>query len=310
MTAALLAPPTPFTATTGSTEHRYVVTEDGTGLAVRDYHPGGAEATVIPLHGFCLSKESWDRQRRYLIRRWGHRVRVIDYDHRGHGQSDAATPGTATVDQLADDLATVITTLGVSTPLILAGHSMGGMAALKYMARADRPVDPSGLVLVATAAHNVAEHGIGRMLATPATAALQHLVTYLPDQLVRRLATPVCAAIGHCTHCGGDEQATLCALATSAITRTPLSTAIGFLPGLRHYDAHHALTTITAPTVVVSGGLDLLTPPVHAHEMAAAIPGAEHIHLPHVGHMVLTEATAAVNDALGRVLRTSLRSTP
>lgn len=184
------------------------------------------------------------------------------------------------------------------------------MAALKYMARADRPVDPSGLVLVATAAHNVAEHGIGRMLATPATAALQHLVTYLPDHIVRRLATPVCAAIGHCTHCGGDEQATLCALATSAITRTPLSTAIGFLPGLRHYDAHHALPTITAPTVVVSGGLDLLTPPVHAHEMAAAIPGAEHIHLPHVGHMVLTEATAAVNDALGRVLRTSLRSTP
>lgn len=129
MTAALLAPPTPSTATTGSTEHRYVVTADGTALAVRDYQPAHAEVAVILQHGFCLSRESWDRQRRYLIRRWGHRVRVIDYDHRGHGQSDAATPGTATVDQLADDLATVITTLGVSTPLILAGHSMGGLDA-------------------------------------------------------------------------------------------------------------------------------------------------------------------------------------
>lgn len=310
MTAALLAPPAPSAAATCRPDHGYVVAADGTALAVRDHHPVGAEATIIPLHGFCLSKESWNLQRRYLIRRWGHQVRVIDYDHRGHGQSEAAPPGTATVDQLADDLATVITTLGVSTPLILAGHSMGAMAVLKYMARAHRPIDPSGLVLVATAAHNVAEHGIGRMLATPVTAALQHVVTYLPDLLVRRLTRPVCTAIGHCVHCGRDEQATLCSLTASAITRTPLSTAIGFLPALRTYDAHHVLPTITAPTVVVSGGADLLTPPVHAREMAAAIPGAEHIHLPNAGHMMLTEAHTAVNDALGRVLHGCLRSTP
>lgn len=310
MTAALLDPASQYPAATCRPDHGYVVAADGTALAVRDYHPAGAQATVIPLHGFCLSKESWDRQRRYLIDRWGHRVRVIDYDHRGHGQSDAATPGTATVDQLADDLATVITTLGVSTPLILAGHSMGGMAVLKYMARAHRPVDPSGLVLVATAAHNVAEHGIGRMLATPATAALHHLVAHLPDQLVRRLTRPVCTAIGHCVHCGRDEQATLCSLTASAITHTPLSTAAGFLPALRSYDAHHVLPTITAPTVVVSGGADLLTPPVHAREMAAAIVGAEHIHLPNSGHMMLTEAYTAVNDALDRVLHRCLRSTP
>jgi pimeloyl-ACP methyl ester carboxylesterase len=314
MTAALLAPTpaprTPPITAAPTTRELIVLSADGTRLAVRDYHPAHADVTVILKHGWCLSRESWDRQRRYLIDQWGQRARVIDYDHRGHGRSDAATVATATPAQLADDLATVITALNVTTPLVLAGHSMGAMSVLEYMAREHRPVEPSGLVLVATAAHHVAEHGLGRMLATPATGALHHLVSHLPDHVLRRLAGPVCAAVGRSVHCGGDEQATLCTLAASAIARTPLSTAVGFLPGLRSYDAYRALRTITAHTVVVSGGLDLLTPAVHAHEMVAAIDGAEHIHLPHVGHMVLTEAATAVNDALGRVLQNCLRSNP
>ncbi len=310
MTAALLDPAPQYAAATCRPDHGYVVAADGTALAVRDYHPAGAQATVILLHGFCLAQDSWARQRRYLTRRWGRRVRVITYDHRGHGASEPAAMSTYTVAQLADDLATVIASMHIETPLILAGHSMGGMSVLEYMARAHRPIEPSGLVLVATAAHHVAEHGIGRMLATPATAALHHLVAHLPEHLVRRLTGPVCTAIGHCVHCGRDEQATLCSLTASAITRTPLSTAAGFLPTLRNYDAHHVLPTITAPTVVVSGGADLLTPPVHAREMAAAIDGAEHIHLPNTGHMMLTEAYTAVNDALGRVLHRCLPSAP
>jgi pimeloyl-ACP methyl ester carboxylesterase len=52
----------------------------------------------------------------------------------------------------------------------------------------------------------------------------------------------------------------------------------------------------------VSGGADPLTPPGHAHDLVQAIPGAEHIHLPGAGHMLPTEAPAAVNDALSRVL--------
>ncbi len=310
MTAALLAPPpAPSTLDVRRPDHGYVHAVDGTALAVRDHHPAGAEVTVILLHGFCLSQGSWARQRRYLTRQWGRRVRVISYDHRGHGASEPSAMRTYTVAQLAEDLAAVIVSLRIETPLILAGHSMGAMTVLQYMARSRRPIEPAALVLVATAAHHVAEHGIGRMLATPATAALHHLVAHLPEHLVRRLTGPVCTAIGHRVHCGRDEQATLCSLTASAIARTPMSTAAGFLPALRDYDAHHVLPTITAPTVVVSGGADLLTPPVHAHEMAAAITGSEHIHLPTSGHMMLTEAPTAVNDALGRVMHRCMRST-
>jgi pimeloyl-ACP methyl ester carboxylesterase len=73
------------------------------------------------------------------------------------------------IDQLADDLAQVLIALDVTGPLTLVGHSMGAMTALAYLGRpaAERPVEPHGLVLVATAAGKLAERGLGRLLATP-----------------------------------------------------------------------------------------------------------------------------------------------
>ncbi len=283
---------------------RTVTTADGVHLAVRDRNPGRSEATVVLLHGFCLNQSNWTRQVRYLTARWGAKVRILTYDHRGHGQSSTAPMNTYRVEQLAEDLAQVLTDAEVTTPLTLVGHSMGGMAALAYMARpaAQRPVDPTGLVLVATAAGRVCERGLGRVLATPITGALYHLVARAPHNVVRTLAGPVCAAVGRHAHCGGEEHATLAAMAAAAIADTPLSTAVGYLPGLRRYDAYPALKTIAAQTVIVSGEADLLTPPVHASDLAAGIAGCHHISLPGAGHMLPTEASRAVNDALARVL--------
>ena len=283
---------------------RTVITADGVRLAVRDHHPCCPEATVVLLHGFCLTQASWSRQVRYLTGRWGAKVRILTYDHRGHGQSASAPMSSYRVEQLAEDLAQVLAAAEVDTPLTLVGHSMGGMAALAYMARppAQRPVDPAGLVLVATAAGRLCERGLGRLLATPITPALYHLVARTPEHVVRTLAGPICAAVGRYAHCGRDERATLATLAATAITDTPLRTAVGYLPGLQHYDTYPVLKTIAAHTVVVSGDADLLTPSAHADDLAAGIAGCQRIRLPGAGHVLPTEAARAVNDALGRVL--------
>src|SRR5215468_1790982 len=129
-----------------ATTERIVTVGDGVRLSVRDQAPTEAEATVVLLHGLCLEKGSWAGQIRYLTRQWGDRVRIISYDHRGHGGSDSAPTRTYTVAQLAEDLADVLTALGVTGPLTLAGHSMGGMVALAYLGMPDRPVEPHGLV--------------------------------------------------------------------------------------------------------------------------------------------------------------------
>ncbi|CQD25019.1 alpha/beta hydrolase [Mycolicibacterium conceptionense] len=84
--------------------------------------------------------------------------------------------------------------------------------------------------------------------------------------------------------------------------RTPLATAVGFLPSLQTYDRYNELATIAANTVVVSGGTDTVTPVSHAHDLAAGIPGAVHLHAAAGGHMLLHDAPRLVVDAIARTL--------
>jgi pimeloyl-ACP methyl ester carboxylesterase len=296
-----------FVMATGRTSHteRTVVVRDGVRLAVRDQGPRHAEATIVLLHGLCLEKGSWAGQIRHLTHQWGDRIRIISYDHRGHGASGSAPKRTYTVAQLAEDLADVLTALHVTGRVTLAGHSMGGMVALAYLGRpaADRPVEPHGLILVATAAGRLAERGIARLLASPATDMLCGLAAFAPQRAIRLLTKPVCATLAMQV----GSRSTLTALFANALAATAsLDSAIGFLPALRAYDHTSTLGSIRAQTVILSGGADVLTPPAHSHDMADAIAGAVHEHLPAAGHMLLQEAARAVTDAISRTIGTAV----
>lgn len=298
--------------TTGSTAHteRTVRVRDGVRLAVRDQGPIDAEATVVFLHGLCLEQGSWSGQIRQLTRRWGARIRIISYDHRGHGRSDTAATSTYVIEQLAADLAEVLAALDVTGPLTLVGHSMGGMVALAYLGRppADRPVEPHGVVLVATAAGRLAEHGVARLLASPATDVLCKFATRAPQRAVRLLTKPVRAAMA--LQVGDHARATLTSLFDTAMAAASLATAVGFLPSLRSYDQYATLDSIRARTTIISGGTDLLTPPSHSRDLAAAIPGATHVHIPTAGHMLPHEASHAVTDAIDHTIDTGISIGP
>ena len=288
--------------------NRIVTTSDGVSLSVRDWGSHDAGHTVVLLHGFCLGKESWNIQMTQLIRHWGNNIRIISYDHRGHGDSGNASMHTYRIDRLADDLAELLVALGVTGPLTLAGHSMGGMTALAYLRRpaSKRPVEPESLVLVATAAGNVCSHGLGRLLSTPATSMLYHLVHRMPragtDQVVQFLARPVCAALTRYSGYGEAHPKSLVTMSAAAINDTPSTTKVGFLRGLKEYDCSQTLTSITAKTTIISGGADKLTPRWQARRLADGIPGATHIHRPTAGHTLLHEVpqvvTAAISSAI------------
>jgi pimeloyl-ACP methyl ester carboxylesterase len=294
--------------------HRVVCTRDGVQIAVHDSGSTAVDHTIVLLHGLCLSSQSWSGPARLLSASLGDGVRIISYDHRGHGRSGRAPMSTYHVDQLADDLADVLEGLGVNAPLTLAGHSLGGMTALTYCARATQlhPVQPQGLVLVATAAGHLAQRGMGRLLATPAPALLAALVANAPaaavDHAVRALARPACELVARCGRCGSAEREALCSMCAAALSSTTLSTAAGFLPQLRRYDRTGALSAVRARTTVVSGGTDLLTPVTHAAELVAGIPGAAHRHYPRAGHMLLHEAPREVADAIAATAQASARA--
>ncbi|MEV3902934.1 alpha/beta hydrolase [Mycobacterium sp. NPDC050551] len=282
---------------------RTVVTSDGVRLAMRDHRADHADApTVVLLHGLLLSQQSWAPQVCRLRRRFGGGIRIITYDHRGHGRSAAAPMPTYRIERLATDLAEILAASDITGPLTVAGHSMGGMTALAYLARPadDRPVDPDALVLVGTAAGGLAGHGVPRLLATPATGALFGLVRRIPavDTAVQAIMRPLGDALGMFA---GDDT-TVSGVTAAAVRRTLLTTAAGFLPSLRSYDVSGSLGTITARTFVVSGGADILTPAVHSREIAAAIPGAVHLHHPTAGHLLPQEAAECVSDVIARAI--------
>ncbi|WP_119184980.1 alpha/beta fold hydrolase [Mycobacterium decipiens] len=284
---------------------RTVTTSDGVRLGVRDYGGAGAGIhTLVLLHGLCLTQESWELPIRQLVRRWDNTVRIITYDHRGHGRSSSAPMHSYRIDRLAADLAEVLAALRITGPLTLAGHSMGGMTALAYLGRpaVHRPVEPHGLVLIATAAGRLAERGLGRLLATPATKILFEVVQRMPqgstDRAIRALVRPVGDAVIRYRGQRSCHRSALAAVAASAIRTTSLRTAAGFLPSLRRYDQNHALASIAANTIVVSGGADVLTPASHARDLHAAIPGAAHLHRPNAGHMLLQDEPHCISEAI------------
>lgn len=280
-----------------------VLTDDGVRLAVRDYRPPQAGRTVVFLHGLCLDRHTWAAQIDFVRRTYGDAVRVLSYDHRGHGRSDTAPMNTYRVDRLAADLAAVLKACNVTGDVSLVGHSLGGMTALAYCGRAaaDRPVEPVGLVLVATAAGRLCERGLGRLLGTPAPNVLCGLVRRAPDRLLGALTGPLAEALRRCAMGGSAGRAAL-SMTAAALASVSVHTAVGFLPSLCDYDQYATLAGVRARTVVLSGGVDPLTPACHSEDLAAGIAAARHVHLPGAGHMLPGEAVGAVNDAVRDVI--------
>lgn len=285
-----------------------VAADDGTPLAVRESGPRTAPVTVIFVHGFSLHMESWAPQRIRLERAWRGRARMVFFDHRGHGESGEAPPSTYTIRQLGQDLDAVVRAVVPDGPLVLVGHSMGGMAVLSYVAQQSATVLDRviGVGLVSTAANAVASYGIARVLNTPAIACLRTFSEHTPRlmqnswTMSRRLLSPM---IG--TTCARAPLATVRAANVSyqMIHHTPASTLVTFLSEFKRYDEWPALSTLGAtPVAIVCGTHDVVTPIAHSKRLASELPLAELIAIPGGRHLVQFEHADIVTECLDRLL--------
>lgn len=286
---------------------------DGTELAYREIGPPSAPLTVVFSHGFCLTMDAWLPQVRHLSAALGSTARLVLYDHRGHGHSDApADYATYTLAQLGDDLASIIAALSPDRPVVLVGHSMGGMAALSFTARHPEMAHQlAGIGLISTAAGRLDTCDLGRALATPAVPLMQYCTRLAPGiasrmwRLARNTIAPlmgVPVTVNQTLH----ANQTCCRM----ISRTPITTIAALLTTFRTHDETAALPRLAhLPAFVACGSDDKITPLQHSLDLAAALPEAEFLQVAGAGHMLELARPQQVNDGLLRLIaRTRQRS--
>jgi non-heme chloroperoxidase len=104
-----------------------ITTKDGVEIYYKDW---GAGQPIVFSHGWPLSSDDWDAQMLFFLSQG---YRVVAHDRRGHGRSTQVADG-HDMDHYADDLAAVVTHLGLKDAIHV-GHSTGGGEVVRYLAR-------------------------------------------------------------------------------------------------------------------------------------------------------------------------------
>lgn len=287
---------------------------DGTSLRVREDGAPDAPVTVVLVHGWTLSRHSWDRVAAGLPAAAGGPVRRMSFDLRGHGESDPCTSGTATIRQCADDLAELIAERVPEGPVVLAGHSMGGMTVMSLAERhpqlfADRV---SGVALVATSSGELAAPSLG--LPKPVAALfnagerkVRSRLAAARGRAVSRRSRWMRPGLRWLLFGSKPARADLAATADWVAGCHPPSMA-GFRDSLADHDRVEALAALrSVPVVVLAGLADRLCPYPHARRIVEALPHAEHLVYAGAGHMLPLERDEEVTARIADITRAVAR---
>lgn len=314
-------------------ERSGITTPDGVRLNVETSGSADAPVTVLLVHGWTCSTRAWHNQVEELPRILGaDGVRVVSYDHRGHGRSEAAPAGSMRIEQLADDLVTVLDGVVGDGPVVYAGHSMGGMT---LMALADQRPDLFGsriqaAALVSTSCGQCGSGAFGiPQRFDPATAVLApRAMNLVGTRLERRKPT---AAGSTDTPAGAARRRVAAARVLAGQLRRPALRQVvfgrkpdpaevdlflsdlavvpgpsygGFFEAILQHDCAHSLKVLEQiPVEIMHGTRDRLLPPRHANRMAAELPSARLWMYPGAGHMLMQERPRDVTHRLASLAR-------
>jgi pimeloyl-ACP methyl ester carboxylesterase len=302
-----------------------VQADDGVLLSVEEVGPRDAPLTVVFVHGYTLSMGSWAFQRRTLAAELatanGHRpdARLVFYDQRGHGASGRGTAESSTIEQLASDLLAVLDARVPRGPVVLVGHSMGGMtlmglAALHPELFGSRVV---GAALISTSSGNLAELNFGlpdlltrvRAAFLPVAAWTMRRTPVLAEHTRRVAADLVSAVTRSLSFASPAVDPALTRYVDAMISGTPVDVIAEFYPALAGLDQTGSLEPLRRiPTLVLTGDADKMIPKEHSELIVERLraegnDGVEFVVVPEAGHMVLLEKPDVVSDALTRLLR-------
>jgi pimeloyl-ACP methyl ester carboxylesterase len=315
---------TPGRATAGDgTELYYEIDGAEPGRAASGAAGPGAPAplTVVFSHGFCLNQDSWHFQRAALRGT----VRTVHWDQRSHGRSGRSAggrgPGSVpvTIDELGRDLRAVIDAAAPEGPLVLVGHSMGGMTVMaladQYPALMRERV--VGVALVGTSSGGLGEvtYGLPAFGVSAARRVLPGVLKALGSQpgLVERgrraTADLYAGMIKRYSFGSQDVDPSIARFAERMIENTPIDVVAEFYPAFAAHDKLRALSVLRdTPALVLAGADDMITPSSHSEAVAEALQVAELLLVEHAGHLVMLEHPDLVTERLIALLDRAARA--
>lgn len=318
-----------------------VVAPDGVTLYTEvDEVPEGrtAELTLVFVHGYALSLDCWHFQRQHFRARQRSDsadrldARLVFYDQRSHGRSGRSDPDLCRVPQLTDDLAQVLDEVvgppAASGPVVLIGHSMGGMTIMHlaqtrpdwFGAGADgaareagsHPI--AGVGLIATSSGDLREHSIVRGLhgrafariAPPLMATLNRVPELVERS--RKAGSDLGWVITKQMAFGRpDVPASYVEFMSQMLGETPLTVVADFYPTFADLDEVAAFEVLRRiPTAVVGGVEDAITPVAHTERIIDLLPDAESLVLEQCGHMGIIEHADTINPVLDALVHRAL----
>src|SRR5450755_137279 len=297
-----------------------VLTDDGVPLHAEVSGPDDAPVTIIFSHGYTLSQDIWHYQRQALAGT----ARLVFWDLRGHGRSgrnaDHGVVEQVTVERLGADLGLVLAaTAPGDGPVVLVGHSMGGMAIMALAARQPELFGTKviGTVLISTAASGIDP---AARLPAPLRPVVRHAAPTLlrgasqrgPAALIergRQAAGDIAFLSARFIAFGDpDVSPTVVDFLERTIRATPVAVVTEFYLALLAHDQRAALGVLgRVPAVVLTGDRDRLVSARLAGEVAAGIPGADLILVPGGGHLLILERPQVVNEAITTLVARALR---
>lgn len=307
------------------TEALVVTTDDGVDLHVEidapeaasrgRRHLSGRTPTVVLVHGFALTMQSWVLQRRALVQQG---FRVVTYDQRGHGRSAMPDLASCTVERLGADLAEVLAATCPTGPVVLVGHSMGGMSVMAYAGRHPETVRERvlavALVSTSPGGHDIVQLGLGPMVGRVVGSFGPGVLTRLsrhsgPIGMLRKMGKGVQDVVVARWAFDSPVSPGLVDLVAEMIFDTSFDVMAAFLPDIDRLDLVPGLEALHGvETLVMNGAGDLITPAAHSEVIVRHVPGAEHVVVEDAGHILMMEHPALVTEQLLMLVRRAQRA--
>ncbi|GGS62773.1 lipase [Planobispora rosea] len=291
-----------------------VTTDDGVQLAVDVEEAEAPEFAVVFAHGWLMNRHCWHFQREALKGR----ATLVFYDQRGHGGSACGAFDACTVDRLGDDLAAVIDqAVPEELPVLLVGHSMGGMTIMAFAGRHPGTLAGrvAGVALLSTSPGRLRDSTFG--LPGPIGRLAPVITPIMFDRMLARAAfidrrvaiktrtnLPVTRYVAFGPRARRDHVRFVNDMAVA----TPTEVMVGFYRDFLVHDKLAALAALSSvETLVMVGSRDRMTPQAHSRRIAEALPGARLQVVPGAGHMIGLERPEVVNAALSGLFDRAMR---